>query len=180
MLSYNHDVNSHLSLMTSLFYTQWSSYKQLWIHNTVLHGDASQTVDFRNTVNLSAGANVTLNNGAVIKFGLGFDETPTNQNHRDVRSPDTNHFTVSTGYHIDSTNGWSADIGLAHIFLPESVLNGGYVIHYPGTPSKVSLHGASVKIVNTIGYRHPSYFKSKYLRLCINSDGTPYTTDMIF
>ncbi len=158
-LSFYHALSPRISVMSSVFYSQWGKFKTMWIRNTALRADVSQTLNFRNTWNVAFGMNYEINPAYKLKFGLGFDQTPTNKEHRDVRSPESDHYTMSFGLHYKMSNKTDIDVGYAHIFMPAGDLHGSYVIHYPGAPTSVSLHGKFRTSDDTIGLQIAKKFQ---------------------
>ena len=93
-----------------------------------------------------------------IKFGLGYDQTPTRKDYRDVRSPDEDHYTASIGLHSQLSTRLGFDIGYSHTFMPVSQLNGR--LYY--TLSRVSSCYRLAWAISGI-YRYPRYTAFGYI-----------------
>jgi len=126
ILSFYHDFNSRFTLMTSAFYTQWSSFKELIINNIATPtgpGTVALFENYRNTLNLSIGGKYHFNRHIALTAGFGHDQTPTRYNYRDIRLPDADHYAASIGLDIQPKPGFLWSMGWTHFFVPTAQIN---------------------------------------------------------
>jgi long-chain fatty acid transport protein len=58
-----------------------------------------------------------------LRFGLAFDETPTNDTHRTARLPDEDRTWVALGVQYKPSKTSILDIGYAHEFIKDAAIN---------------------------------------------------------
>lgn len=131
-LSAYHDLNQTWSLLGSVVYTNWSTFKTIQLNNvpafsSVPAGPAIGTI-LPVTVNSSSpqnysdawraaiGANYHINDMWMLRVGGGYDQTPTNDVDRDVRLPDVDRWALSIGAHYQMKPSIGFDVGYTHLF----------------------------------------------------------------
>jgi long-chain fatty acid transport protein len=114
-------------LMADLTWTGWSSLKQLQVIRTSgpLSGTTLSTLQFQwdNTWRYSVGANYRWSPQAKLRFGMAFDETPTNDQFRTARLPDQDRTWVALGVQYKPSKAGTLDIGYAHEFIKDANIN---------------------------------------------------------
>lgn len=123
-LSAYHDLNEQLSLLASVVYTGWSSFKNIELDNVAafspLVGQVSiNTVSeeiYKDVWRFALGANYKVNDHWLVRFGGGYDQTPTTDRSRDIRIADTNRWALSIGTHYQARPNIGVDIGYTHLF----------------------------------------------------------------
>ena len=126
MFSIFQDMSSRFSLMGSVFYTQWSVFKELIISNIAFSGNpitVATNENYCNTWNYSIGGLYKITPTISIEAGGGHDETPTQIPYRDIRLPDSSRYAASIGVNIQPspTFGWS--MGWTHFFTGNTPVN---------------------------------------------------------
>lgn len=128
------DLNTKWALMGSLVYTGWSSFKEIQLKNVaalvtneetlaVTQGLVNSTAieDYRNTWRIALGANYHINDRWMMRFGGGYDQTPTVLAERDVRLPDANRWALSIGTHYQVRPNIGLDAGYTYLFALNNV-----------------------------------------------------------
>jgi len=98
-LSIYHRAHPQFAVMASAIYTQWSILRELRLQNVA---GLSESLDpttnllvilpefFRNTWNISLGANYYPTDKVILRAGIGYDQTPVRDDYRNVGLPDNN------------------------------------------------------------------------------------------
>ncbi|MBA2649041.1 MAG: outer membrane protein transport protein [Legionella sp.] len=127
-LSAYHDVNETFALLASIVYTGWSTFDIIQLNNVAAVDISSTTAvtqtlvnapspqNFRDTWRAALGANYYICPTFMLRFGGGYDQTPTNNIDRDVRLPDTNRWGLSIGAHYQFRPNLGIDFGYSHLF----------------------------------------------------------------
>jgi len=124
-LSAFHNFNPRWDIMGTVAYTQWSSVDQIVLENVagIQDGQSSNDItvvipeNYRNTWNFSVGGNYHVNQQWLFRAGLGYDETPTNNNDRDTQLPDQDRVALALGGHYQATRSLGFDLGWTHYFV---------------------------------------------------------------
>jgi long-chain fatty acid transport protein len=130
-LSVFHSFNSNWDLMGNISCTQWSTTRGLVLNNVV--GMQSGVVNpylqmtlsnsYRNTWNYSLGANYHVNEKFLIRTGLGFDQSVTQNGYTSVQLPDSNRVALALGGHYQATETIGIDLGWVHTFATTTNIN---------------------------------------------------------
>ena len=134
MLSAYHDMNNRWAVMGSVVYTQWNIFKQLTLNNVVdssLDGydlvkqniDVNVPQNFHNTWRASVGTNYKLTDKWLVRTGVGFDESPTNNTDRNLRLPDGNRYAIAFGGRYQAKKDLALDAGWTHQFIQTARIN---------------------------------------------------------
>ena len=122
-------------LMGDLTWTGWSSLQQLQVIRTTTAaplgpfpgaaGSTFTTLQFQwdDTWRYGIGANYKLSPQTKLRFGLAFDETPTNDTHRTARLPDQDRTWVALGVQWKPSKTGILDVGYAHEFIKDATIN---------------------------------------------------------
>ena len=132
-----HDINKRWAIMSTVNYTYWSSVKDLALKGVLFVGVPSTItvpLNFRNTFEISIGTTYKLTKKWTGKFGLGYDETPTNDKNRELRLPDSDRINVALGAHYQATERMSLDVGYEHSFMKKTSVY--TTITLPNVPSQ--------------------------------------------
>ena len=121
IVSLYHDFTQRFAMMASAFYTQWSSFHELVIHNMAQSkGVAPVTVglieNYRDTWNYAVGAIYKINKVFSVESGFGHDQPPTQIPYRDIRLPDNNRYVGSIGLNVHPNNRFKWSFGWTHFF----------------------------------------------------------------
>lgn len=131
-LSIAHDVNSCWTLLGSVVYTQWSEIKNLTLNNVAgfdsdgfptTKATATLPMNFKDTWRFAVGTNYKLSEQWLVRAGLGYDQTPTNNTDRGARLPDGDRIAVSLGGHYQPIKALGLDAGYTHLFIKNGDIN---------------------------------------------------------
>lgn len=125
-----HSFNSGWDIMGTVTYIQWNTFKQLTLKNVagVING-VSQNMPviiyqgYHNSWNYSVGANYHINEQWMLKSGLGYDQTPSNDRLRNLQLPDSDRIAAAIGAHIQATKTLAFDLGWTHLFVMNTRIN---------------------------------------------------------
>ena len=133
-LSAYQDLNAKWALLGSVVYTGWSSFKEIQLKNVAAlvvdpetlaptQGLVNSTAveDYRDTWRVALGANYHVNDQWMMRFGGGYDQTPTVLAERDVRLPDANRWALSIGTHYQVRPNIGLDAGYTYLFALNNV-----------------------------------------------------------
>jgi long-chain fatty acid transport protein len=123
-LSLFHGLNERVDLMGTITYTQWSVFKDVIMNDVaaIQDGVSSNTVtvvipqNYHNTWNYSVGGNIHVNRQFFIRTGVGYDQSPANNQDRNVQLPDADRVAVSLGGHYQATKSLGFDLSWTHFF----------------------------------------------------------------
>ncbi len=131
-LSVFHTFNPTWDMMGTIAYTQWSVLENIVLRNVAgidTDGNVSNSIiitvpeNYRNTWNYSVGANYHLNEQWMFRGGVGYDETPSNNQDRNLQLPDSDRIAVAIGTHYQPTPAWGFDVGWTHFFVKNTRIN---------------------------------------------------------
>jgi long-chain fatty acid transport protein len=117
--------------MGTVIYTQWSVFNQLILQNVAgISGGVSNSgilvimpENYRNTWNYAVGANYHINENWFLRTGIGYDETPSNNQYRNLQFPTSNQVAVALGTHFQATKTLGFDLGWTHLFAMNARIN---------------------------------------------------------
>lgn len=138
-LSILQKVGPNLELMGDITWTGWDKLQRLTVIRTTssavpfsggnpLGGAAGTTftsLDFEwdNTWRFGLGANYRLNPQTKLRFGVAFDQSPTNDLHRSPRLPDQDRTWVALGVQYKPSKQGTLEFGYAHEFVKDATVN---------------------------------------------------------
>ena len=121
-----HDMNEKWAVMSTLQYTYWNVVKNLTIQGIPVKSFAGSGIEiadkitlpmnFRNSYETSVGTTYKFTPTFMGRFGLGYDQTPTQNTDRELRLPDSDKFNVALGAHLQPTTRLGVDFGYEHVF----------------------------------------------------------------
>ena len=173
-LSGYQDINNKFALLGSIVYTGWSSFRSITLNNIAVglpdgDGNISQRVtnvttpqDYRNTWRFAVGLNYHVMQDWLVRFGGGYDQTPTIDANRDVRLPDTDRWALSIGTHYQLFKRVGLDAGYTYLFADQSAMINkttpiGSLDHFNvNATGKVNAQLAGLQVVWTIDGESPS------------------------
>ena len=124
-LSGYQDLNTKLALLGSVVFTGWSVFKDVELKNiaaflpdlgTTTLVDLNSTENYRNTWRAALGANYHMTEQWMMRFGGGYDQTPTVFSARDIRLPDSDRWALSVGTHYQFRPNLKVDAGYTYLF----------------------------------------------------------------
>lgn len=136
-LSGFHRINPRWDIMGSVIYTQWDVFDQAVLKNVagIENSVASDSItvvipeNYHNTWNFSVGTNYHATDCLLLRAGIGYDQTPTNDDDRNVELPDESRIVLALGGHYQLTKTLGFDIGWSHYFvLTEADINNNVLV----------------------------------------------------
>jgi long-chain fatty acid transport protein len=138
-------INPKWEIMADATWTGWSSVKSLNVACASVSAFVCTAVgaplaglvptlafNWKDTWRFGVGANYKLNDQTKLRFGVAFDETPTNDVDRTPRLPDEDRTWVALGVQYKPSKTSTLEIGYAHEFIKDASINqasaGGTVV----------------------------------------------------
>ena len=122
-----HALDPRWDIMADITWTGWSHVKRLDVVRTsgALAGTAPVSITFNwdNTMRYSAGANYKYSDAWKLRFGVAFDETPTNDVDRTARLPDQDRKWLAVGAQWKMSKNGLLDFGYAHEFIKDATIS---------------------------------------------------------
>lgn len=145
--SVQHDITSRWTAMATAFYTNWESFDQIVMRNTMTPMGQSLPVTipfhYHNCFDYAIGATFKANDKWLLRSGLLYLNTPSNNRHRGVADPVGYATVVTVGVHYQQNDALGYDLGVGHSFFKTMP------IHY--TNPLTSLVGRSETQTTVIG-----------------------------
>jgi long-chain fatty acid transport protein len=120
-------IDAKWEVMADITYTGWSKVKRLDIIRT--SGAAagatltSLVFNWKDTLRYGVGANYKVDDKTKLRFGLAFDETPTNDIDRTPRLPDQDRTCVALGVQYKPNRQGTLEVGYAHEFVKDATVS---------------------------------------------------------
>ena len=114
-VSYFAMLNDRWDIMADAQWTGWSSIPRFTVvrnNGTVLQ---DQHWDYKDVWRFSVGTNYRLNDQWMVRGGLAYDQTPTNDTDRSVRLPDSDRVWLSIGTQYKMSKNLKLDAGFTYI-----------------------------------------------------------------
>lgn len=118
-------VHPSWDVMGTVNYTQWSVFKDIILYDVSgidAEMNSSNTItvnipqNYRNTWNYAVGVNYHANDQWFIRTGAGYDQTPTNDEDRNLQLPDGDRIALALGTHFQATKTVGFDVSWTHFF----------------------------------------------------------------
>jgi long-chain fatty acid transport protein len=125
-----HQAGPKWELMGDATWTKWSTLQQLVVLRTSgvpVPGRepplTTETFQWDDTWRFGVGANYKLNPQTKLRFGVAYDETPTNDVYRSPRLPDQDRTWVALGVQYKHSKSGTFELGYAHEFIRDASVN---------------------------------------------------------
>jgi long-chain fatty acid transport protein len=133
-ISLFHIINPIWDVMGTVQYTQWNVISEVVLKNVSGATGAIPPVEdntivvivpqhYHNTWNYSVGANYHVNDKWIVRGGIGYDETPSNDAYRNVILPDSSRIAIALGVHYQANESFGFDAGWTHLFAFQAKVN---------------------------------------------------------
>lgn len=127
ILSAFHQFNCAWAGEATVMYSQWNVFNNITLQNVQGSGGATTTAvipqNFHNTWRFAVGGSYKPFDQWLFRAGLGYDQTPTNAQDRNVRLPDGNRFVTAVGVHYQPMKALGVDVGWTHLFFQDGAVN---------------------------------------------------------
>ncbi len=122
-LSGYHDINDKIAILGSVIFTHWSVFEYSTLNNVMANAGGGPVVvnsstyqGYEDAWRFALGGNYKFNDQWMLTAGVGYDQTPTVIEHRDIRLPDADRYAVSIGGHYQYTPALGVDLGYTYLF----------------------------------------------------------------
>lgn len=126
-LSIYHELTPRWALMGTVFYDHWSSLNQVTLKNTMTPfgtlTSATIPLQYHDTFDYAIGTNFKATEKWMFKTGVQYFNTPSNNRDRSVPDPIGQMILVGLGAHFQQNCHLGYDIGYAHDFFQQTVIN---------------------------------------------------------
>lgn len=126
-LSFQHDLTPCLTVLGSVFYTQWDTLDKLTLKRVAVAGGDTISVtipfDFHNTFDYSVGLNYKLNTQWLLRTGFLILNTPSNERDRSFADPVGRAKIVGIGARYTQNPCLSYDVGIVHSFFNKEIVD---------------------------------------------------------
>lgn len=119
----SHKLNDKLTLLSDITWTQWSKFKEIRVRYDTGQADSVSTTNWDDTWFYSLGGEYKINDKFTLRAGGAIDETPTNDQYRTVRIPDSKRYWASFGAGYDISEKVTIDAAYSHIFMDDTNVN---------------------------------------------------------
>lgn len=118
-LSVSQRFGERWTVMADVTRTAWSELDV--IHVDYYSGQPSTELGFhyRDTTSVSIGADYKVSDKLTVRAGVGYDQTPTTDEHRDVRVPDNSRKLIALGMSWTPSTKMEVNIGYLHIITSD-------------------------------------------------------------
>jgi long-chain fatty acid transport protein len=155
MFGFYHAFNPMWSVDAMAAYTQWNVFNSLNLENvaavnSILGPDAIEVIvpqGFHNSWRFAGGVNYQPCQQWIIRAGLGYDQSPTDDQYRNVRLPDGNRFATAIGVHYQYNKQLGVDLGWTHLFFQNGDVN---VVNTLGSQVSTTV-GTAESYANLVG-----------------------------
>jgi len=124
----SHALDERWTILADATWTGWKVLQKFEVtrtNNVPASGATLQSIPYnwRNTWRAGVGANYRLNEAWMLKGGIAYDQTPTNDADRGVRLPDGNRTWLSVGAKYQLSKAGTLDFGYTHIMVKDPSIN---------------------------------------------------------
>jgi long-chain fatty acid transport protein len=126
-LSLQHDINTRWTAMATIFYTNWRTFEKITMRRVLVPGGGTTSVtipfNYHNSFDYSAGATFKATEKWLLRAGLQYMNTPSNDQDRGVADPVGRAWVVGIGAHYQQNPCIAYDIGAGHSFFKQESVN---------------------------------------------------------
>ena len=149
-LSFFHKINPVWDVMATVSYTQWNVFDEVVLKNVAGIDEENETSNnitvvipqnYRNTWNYTVGANYHINEEWFLRGGLGYDQTPSNDQDRNIQLPDADRYVAAMGVHYQALKTLGFDLGWSHFFAGDTSLDVTQQVGAQVTTTDGNVHG---------------------------------------
>jgi long-chain fatty acid transport protein len=135
-------VTPQLSLLAETGFTQWSAFETLRVgFSNPAQPDSFQAYDWKDTWLAAVGVRYQPHPDWIFRAGVAFDESPTRDQTRDPRIPDSDRTWIAFGVHHDLSESVGLQIGYARLMFPEEPISLSAIT--PGNEVRGNLAGTT-------------------------------------
>jgi len=121
--SFTHNINEQWTVMADVTRTAWSKFDKVTVDFASNQPDSVLDFSYRDTTFVSVGADYRMSDTLTLRGGLAYDQTPTTDEHRDVRVPDASRKWVSLGLSWRPSEQAEYSFGYTHLFTSDPAVD---------------------------------------------------------
>jgi long-chain fatty acid transport protein len=126
-LSIQHDFTPRWTGMSTVFYTNWKTFNQIEMQNTMTpNGSLIRVIipfNYHNCFDYSVGATFKATDKWLLRGGLQLLNTPSNNHDRGIADPIGNATILTMGMHFKQNEALGYDLGIGHSFFKQMPIN---------------------------------------------------------
>ncbi|ENM5924447.1 outer membrane protein transport protein [Vibrio mimicus] len=111
-----HQVSENFALHTSINWTEWSSFKELYANLDNNDGSTVKVENWEDNFRFALGATYQIQPELVLRTGIAYDISAVNDKNRTITIPETDRTWLSLGATYDVSKQLSFDAGFTYIF----------------------------------------------------------------
>ena len=130
-VSVAHDMDSKLTLLGDITWTNWKSFDELKIkYANPVQSDSVIPENWGNSLRIAVGMNYKASSALTYRAGIALDQTPIDSaEDRTPRIPGNDRKWLSLGVGYDLGNDMSIDVGYSHLFVSDTPINNTDPVH---------------------------------------------------
>lgn len=121
-LSYWFQATDSLGLGLEVARTGWSSFDELRVEYGSAQDDTVEPEHWEDTWMVGIGGDYRLNDNWVLRAGVGYDETPTQDATRSPRVPGNSRRWASVGFDYQPSDTLEVSVGFAHLWVSDPLI----------------------------------------------------------
>lgn len=119
----SHQVDDRLTLLGEVSWTQWSEFEELAVEFDDNTPDSVSTYEWDDTFMVAVGANYRLTDRWTLRGGVGYDESPVNDDNRTPRIPDSDRTWLGLGASFEPVENLTLSGTYVHIFMDDGEID---------------------------------------------------------
>lgn len=149
-LSFQYDITKQWTVMATAFYTNWQTFEKITMQRVMLPNGMTTSVtipfNYHNTFDYSVGANFKPNEKWILRAGIQWMATPSNNHDRGVADPIGSAIVAGIGVHYEQNLCFNYDFGFGHSFFKRMPvhLNTPLTIDEGNNTTQTSVFGAQI------------------------------------
>lgn len=146
-----HQYDDKWSMLGDIEFTHWSLFKELRLDYS--NGTATITPEhYKNTMRVALGTNYKATEKMTWKLGFAYDQSPTVDEYRTARIPDSDRFWLSMGGKYETSKRVAISFGYARLFFKRATLDEAAPLNENGVPAGLqSLKGTYKTHADIVG-----------------------------
>ena len=140
-----HEISPQWAVMSDVQWTKWSNFKELRVSYDSGRADTVVDESWSDTWFFSLGATYTMDEKSKFHFGVAYDQSAVDDQHRTARIPDSDRYWLSLGYSYDFSPNLQTNIGYTYILGAGADINES---SFQGSGNLVGSYDAHVNIVS--------------------------------
>jgi len=111
-----HEISPQWAVMSDVQWTKWSNFKELRVSYDSGRDDTVVDESWNDTWFFSLGTTYTMDEKSKFHFGVAYDQSAVDDQHRTARIPDSDRYWLSLGYSYDFSPSLQTNIGYTYIW----------------------------------------------------------------